>query len=181
MSLFKSQREKRLWIWALVVLAAIYSTLLLSGILTKIFYSQNFSAFIFLLVIALIAMSLITKEIRIPKVNKEIWIWLGIFAVYLMFFIRLTIPERSHLMEYSILAFLVHEALLERKKRGSHSTSPDLAAILIITLLGTLDECLQLYIPVRYFDPVDIFFNTLAGVLAIGASRLLAWGRGQKK
>ncbi len=43
--------------------------------------------------------------------------------------------------------------------------------------LGLLDECLQLFVPSRVFDPWDILFNVLAGALAVGASVALGWAR----
>ncbi|MGI9551363.1 MAG: VanZ family protein, partial [Aurantibacter sp.] len=140
MSLFKSDRERRLWIWALIALIGIYSTLFLSGILTKLLQNQNFSAFVFLLAMALIAVSIFTRIIKIPGTKKEIWVWIGIVAVYSMFFLRLTLLERSHLIEYSVLAILIHEALKERAGHGGRKLSPALLAILITLVLGTLDE-----------------------------------------
>ena len=44
-------------------------------------------------------------------------------------------------------------------------------------LVGVLDECIQLLLPSRVFDPVDMLFNALAAVMAVGASSALHWAR----
>jgi hypothetical protein len=55
----------------------------------------------------------------------EIVIALGIVAVYLMVFTRITIlEERTHLIEYSVLAVFIHEALLERRNQGKRVPLP---------------------------------------------------------
>ena len=50
-------------------------------------------------------------------------------------------------------------------------------ATLATSAVGLLDECLQLAVPSRAFDPWDILFNVLAGALAVGASVALGWAR----
>ncbi len=54
---------------------------------------------------------------------------------------------------------------------------PALLAILATTLFGALDEGIQVLLPSRVFDPVDILFNFLAGVMAIIAMVVLGWAR----
>ena len=90
-----------------------------------------------------------------------------------MFFLRLGIPERTHLIEYSVLGIFIHEALLERNKQDTRLLKTSLLAIVITVLLGVIDESLQLIIPNRVFDPVDILFNSLAAFIAIGYSSFL--------
>jgi len=40
-----------------------------------------------------------------------------------------------------------------------------------------LDEGIQALLPSRVFDPIDILFNALAGLMAVLASVALAWAR----
>ena len=61
--------------------------------------------------------------------------------------------------------------------QGRRVPAPAIVAILATSALGLLDECLQLFVPSRVFDPRDILFNVLAGALAVG--RASRWhGRG---
>ena len=45
------------------------------------------------------------------------------------------------------------------------------------TLVGTVDEYLQVFIPSRVFDPIDILFNFLAAVMTVAALATLSWIR----
>ena len=44
-------------------------------------------------------------------------------------------------------------------------------------LLGVFNECIQILLPDRYFDPVDIAFNGLAAGMAIESTEILNWVR----
>lgn len=103
----------------------------------------------------------------------EMSVLLGIAAVYVMFFFRLGALERSHLIEYSVLAVFLHRALLERSTNKKPSLRPALLAIGLGVLIGLLDEVLQFFLPNRTFDPEDMIFNGFAVVMAITASSLL--------
>jgi VanZ family protein len=89
----------------------------------------------------------------------------------------MAIPERSHLMEYSVLAVFIYEALLERVSRGRHVTLPAVTAILATSLAGILDECIQAVLPNRVVDWRDILFNILAAVAAVAGLAMLRWAR----
>ena len=45
--------------------------------------------------------------------------------------------------------------------------------------MGVLDEAIQLVLPTRVFDPVDIFFNFMASVMAVVSMVLVGWVRGK--
>ncbi len=45
--------------------------------------------------------------------------------------------------------------------------------------MGVLDELIQGVLPGRVFDPRDILFNVLAGLLAVVAIFALRWARGR--
>ena len=107
----------------------------------------------------------------------EVGVALGIGVVYFLVFLRMAIPERSHLMEYSVLAVFIYEALTERASRGRRVPVPALLAIGATSLLGALDECIQLTLPSRVFDLQDILFNVLASVMAVVAMAALSWAR----
>ena len=175
--LFATDRERRLWVWALAVVAAIYSTLGLASLMADVLYSQAVSAVAFLVCMALVGLTILTQGLRTRPGGVEIGIGLGIAVVYLMMFLRLTIPERSHLIEYSVLAVFIYEALAERARHGRRVPAPALLAILATSLIGTIDEVIQLFLPHRHFDWTDMLFNFLASVMAVLSLIVLAWGR----
>jgi VanZ family protein len=85
--------------------------------------------------------------------------------------------ERTHLMEYGVVAVFIYEALMERASQGRRVPKPALLAIAATSLLGVLDECIQALLPSRVFDPIDILFNFLAGLMSVLASVALRWAR----
>ena len=107
MSLFTSQREKRLWLYALIVLIAIIATLVFAGGITSLIVNQNMQVVVFWMAFILIGLSTLIHGLKTKPSKMEIVVWFGIFAVYLLFFLRLGHAERTHLMEYSILAIFI--------------------------------------------------------------------------
>ncbi len=181
MFLFSSRRERRLWIWTALVVAAIYSTLGLARTLTDRLGNDFFSVWLFLLGCVLILLTVITQGLKVRPGGAEIAVALGVAAAYLLILVRMSAPtERSHLVEYGVVAVFIHEALTERAARGRRVPAPALLAIVAASLVGVIDELIQRVIPGRVFDPVDILFNVLAAVMAIGASvalrRARRWG-----
>ncbi len=175
---FSSIRERRLWGWTTAVLIAIFSSLGLAQTAAGFLRAQGLITAAFWLGLILIGTAVLALGIKARPGGVEIGIGLGIIAVYLIALLRMTIPEeRSHLIEYSVLALLIHEALIERSQNGRFVPSPPLLAILITSLLGTLDELIQLLLPNRIFDPRDILFNILAAIMAISGRTLLTWAR----
>lgn len=177
MSFFSSHRERRLWLWALAAVAAIYATLGLASVLAGVLYNQGASAIAFLTFMFLIGVAVLTQGLKVRPAGREIGIALGMVVVYGFMFFRMSMPERSHLIEYTIVAVFIYEALSERASQGRRVPFPALLAILTTTLIGTLDETIQIFLPSRVFDPVDILFNFSAAVLAVTAMVVLRWAR----
>lgn len=178
MPLFTSKREKRLWLYAATTVMAILSTLVLGRPLLGLLGNQNIQAVFFLLGMLLVGATIIGYGLHLRIRKTEAAIWLGLAAVYLMLFLRLGLSERSHLIEYSVLAIFIHLALAERARPKTQVLLTGLIAFATTVTIGAMDESLQLWIPDRVFDPVDIFFNGMAALLAIGGSLLLQWVRG---
>ena len=116
---FTSERERRLWIYTLSLVIAIYSTLGLASKLAAVLYDQGLSAIILLTCMALVGLTILTQGLKVRPGGREIGVGLGITVVYLMVMFRLTIPERSHLIEYGVVAAFIYEALAEPKSQGS--------------------------------------------------------------
>lgn len=178
MSLFTTDRERRLWLWTLAVVVGIYSTLGLARTLADELRNRELLDSLFLVGLLLILGAIVMQALRSRPGGAEVGVWLGVAAVYLMLFARMGIPEeRTHLIEYGVVALLVFEALSERAAQGRHVPAPALVAIAAASGIGVLDELIQGVLPNRVFDPIDIGFNTLAAVLAVTASVALAWAR----
>ena len=94
-----------------------------------------------------------------------------------MVLVRMALEERTHLIEYGVVAVLILEALTERAGHGRRVPLPAVLAILATALIGAVDECIQAFLPTRVFDVQDIVFNTLAAVMAVATSLALGWAR----
>lgn len=172
MPLFTSSKEKRYWFWAILVLAAIYSALLIQP--PSITYNQNVQAVFFVLGLLFVGAAVVMHGLEKNPGKVELSILLGIIAVYVMLFFRLGAPERSHVIEYSVLAVFIHKALSERARHRKVPLGPAFLTLLIGLLIGSLDEGIQLFLPQRVFDAMDIIFNSLAVMLAMGSSLLIS-------
>ena len=174
MSIFTSVREKRLWLYALIVWLAILSTLVMGLPIQELLVDQNTQFILFLSGMILMAAAVITHGLKVRPGKKEVAIWIGLAAVGIMLFFRLGASERSHLIEYGALAICVHRALIERLRHKNQLLIPGLVAFSITFFIGILDEFIQLLLPSRVFDTNDILFNGLAALLAIGGALLLS-------
>ena len=61
---------------------------------------------------------------------------------------RMALEERTHLIEYGVVAVFIHEALTERASHGRRVPLPAALAVLGTALVGTLDEGIQAFLPV---------------------------------
>lgn len=178
---FTSSRERRLWVWALAVVAAIYSTADLARLLADTLRESGlleltthmFSAGMFL-----VGVMILVQGLREGSRGVEVGFALGVAAIAIIGFARgIAAAERSHLIEYTVLALIVHEALLERRDQGRRVPLPALLAIAGTTLAGVVDECIQYFVPSRTFDWFDILGDLVASVVAVGSSASLRWFR----
>ena len=175
---FKSGREKKLWIAVLIVIIGIVLVLFSGRPFAGMLREHGMLANFFWLAIVLVLSTILWYSVKTVPSRSEIGLWIGIIAIYLLMFLRMASPEeRSHLIEYSVLAIFVHEALKERKRSGGKLNRPAWLALGITLFIGLLDESIQLLMPNRVFDWFDIFFNTLAASLAIACSESFAWLR----
>jgi hypothetical protein len=179
MSLFTSDRERRLWTWTVVVLVAIYSTLGPARILVDFLREQNLLRISFALVVLLVVGAIAWQWLKKRPGWPEIGVALGVAFAYLWMFLRIGSPEeRTHLIEYGVVAAVIHQALQERVRNGRRVPAPAALTVAVTALLGTLDECIQAMLPNRVFDVRDIGFNALAGFMVIAARLALAPQKG---
>lgn len=174
---FSSARERRLWIWTLLLVLGIYATLGLASTLAEWLHNHGLITIAFLGCMILVLLTILTQGLKARPNGIEIGVGLGIAVVYFMVFLRLAIPERSHLIEYSVVAVFIYEALTERAGQGRFVPVPALLAIVATSLVGAIDECIQLFLPSRVFDWTDMLFNFLASLMAVVAMVTLQWVR----
>ncbi len=176
-SVFSSDRERRLWRWTLLAVVGIYSTLGIVPVLAEWLHNQGLAAAAFLGSMLLIGLTVVMQGLKAKPGGREIGVALGIAAVYIMLFLRLTLPERSHLIEYSVVAVFLYEALIERARQGRRVPLPPLLAIVVTSIIGTTDECIQMFVPNRFFAWEDVLFNVLASLMAVTGMVTLAWAK----
>lgn len=171
-----------MWGWTLATVVAIYATLGLAGRLATQLPPGLINSLFgvgFLVVLVTIGLS----GWLFGSGRSEAWVRAGVAAVYGMVLVRMGTDgaERTHLFEYGLVALLIHEALVERSRGGRSVPYPPLAAVIAAALLGWLDELLQDVVPGRVYDLRDVAFNAGAAVMAVAASRALAWARSRDK
>ena len=175
MSLFTSTKEKKLWLYALLVWLAILSSLVFAYPIFRFLGSENTQALFFIMSLGIIGTVIILHAFRRKSAQNDIVNILGIVAVLLMLFLRLGLAERTHLIEYSVLTIFIHRALIERYQKKHKGFYIAILALLVSFIIGVFDEFIQVFIPNRVFDIADFLFNGLAAGIAVGASLLWEW------
>lgn len=179
---FASARERRLWAATAAIVVAIYSTLGLARTLAGALRSRGLLDLGFGIAVVLVVAAVVALGLQSRSGGVEIGVAAGIAAAYLLVFVRMGIAEeRTHLIEYGVLAAFLHAALSERSRRGRPVPRPALLAVAAASLLGVVDEAIQAVLPSRVFDPIDIGFNVLASVMAVTAAVALGWARRRRR
>lgn len=84
MALFSSDRERRLWLWTLAVVMAIYSTLGLARPLAGALREHGLlEPFLFVLGILLVGATIVAQGVKARPGGVEIAVALGVTATYL--------------------------------------------------------------------------------------------------
>ncbi len=179
MSLFTSARERALWLWALVTVAIIYSTLGVARVGVEFLRERNLLRVGVAVILLVAAAAVAARLARRRPGAREIAVALGFAAIYTLAVLRLErSEERLHLLEYGLVAGLIYAALEERRRNGRPPAAPAwLVAVVATAALGWLDEGIQAVLPSRVYDLRDVALNAAAGVLAVGAAISLAWAR----
>ena len=76
-SLFTSDRERRLWCWALAVVVAIYSTLGLAGTLAEVLRENNLMRAAFFFLMFLTVAAIVGSGLKTRPGRVEVWVALG--------------------------------------------------------------------------------------------------------
>ena len=170
--LFTSRRERRLWLCALAVVVAIYSTLGLAGSLADVLRERDLlPAAVFVLMLVTVG-AIVGSGLKTRPGRREVWVALGLMAVYGMLLVRMggSMEERTHLFEYGIVSVLIYQALRERSEKGRRVPVPAVLALVATSLLGWIDEGIQAVLPDRSYDNFDVLSNVVAAVIGIAGS-----------
>lgn len=85
--------------------------------------------------------------------------------------------EGTHLVEYGIVAAIIHLAFKERTGNGSGPQRPAMWAFGVSAALGWIDEGIQWLLPSRVYDWIDVGFNLIAVAVAVIGAVALGWAR----
>lgn len=173
--LFSSKRERRLWLWTVAVVVAIYSTLGPATTVAAALRERNLLRVSIGLALVLVLGPVLWRWLRQRPGWREVGAAMGVAFAYWMVWIRVgSWEERTHLIEYGVVAALIHMALLERDDNGRPVSMPAALAVGATAVLGLLDEGIQALLPNRVFDIRDVFFNALAGFMIVAARLAIA-------
>ena len=175
---FLSPREKALWWSVLAVQVGIYSTLPFAGrLIARLrgwFPLELVFLSAFLVLMSAVAWGALSRTGSKAR-RRDLWLVAALTAVAALLFTRTGIPlaERSHLIEYGLVAVLIFHALDARRAAGGIVHLPAALAVGVTASLGLVDEAIQGALPTRVFDPRDLLFNTLAGCMTVGMTVVL--------
>lgn len=173
-----SRRERRLWVMTAVVVLAIYSTLGLARTMAEELRNRELLDAAFVTATIMILLAAVALAWQTRPTTVEIGVALGVVAVYVLVAVRMALPEeRTHLIEYGVVAAFIQQALTERKQSGAPVRSPSVMALILASVIGAIDEFIQLIIPSRVFDPLDVFVNVVSAAMAIVTIEVLSRAR----
>lgn len=180
---FTSERERRLWLWTLVVLAAIYASLGPSQAAAAWLRAHDLLRVALGAAVAGGALVFVWWWLKTRPGWPALGVGFGLSFVFLWALARVGVPpeERTHLIEYAVVAAFIYQALVERRRNGRAVPAPDALTVLGTTVLGWVDEAVQWLLPHRVYDVRDVFFNFLAGVMFVFAALCVALVRRRKK
>ena len=120
---FTSRRERWFWVLASIVVLAIYSTLGLAQVLAdRVAEPRTLDHVMFWGAMVVFATILAAGFVTRPR-PVQIVAAVGVIGVYWLAFARIASPaDRTHLVEYSVVAILIYAALRERtseSRRGA--------------------------------------------------------------
>lgn len=173
----KKIKVNKWWIGVAIVWFTILSTLFVGMPLARFFKDQDIQAAFFLLGMTFVGVTVATYTFKKKAGKWELAIIMGLVALYTMWLLRLGLAERSHLIEYSVLAIFVHRAMMESLQNHLSNLKILVSTFILSFVLGAIDEGFQYFIPQRVFDMEDLVFNAMAILFALLSIQLVKWIR----
>ena len=168
------EKRRRLISWSLLILYVSfifsfipYAVPTLKFLVDKAKLDLNLSMFflgVFILIVSYSYSLMKTTAFRNVKAGLFLSFIVMGYLILFIFFTK-TPMARFHLFEYGVLGCFAYQALsVDLKGENIYG-----AGMIIVILVGTLDEIFQLYFPNRFGDLKDIFINSTSGLLGLGA------------
>ncbi|MBT4612383.1 MAG: VanZ family protein [Gemmatimonadetes bacterium] len=174
------ERRVKAWLWLLGYIGIVYATI---PIFPKLWHGLRIHAgdsvrHLGTIVVVAFVVWAIWRLHRRVSFRSPVPYLLSVLlmAAYTVLLIRFgQFPaERLHLLEYGMMAVLVHRALTA--DRDSRLADHGLALGLTI-LIGFGDETIQWILPQRFFELKDVGLNAVSGILGLALARLVAGER----
>lgn len=102
------------------------------------------------------------KEVRKGSVYIAFFL-ISLACLALLKYMCVTGAERFHLLLYGILSCVVFWALKLDVRKGTAYYY----TVIVVFVLGVIDELIQGFLPMRVFDIKDIFMNWLSGGMGV--------------
>lgn len=165
----------RAWLLVAALYGAVLSTLGIAPDLSRTLTDRGLLDAVFGLAVLVVVVVLVAAGAGRRAGWVGLALTLGTVSVAALLVVRAAIPaaERTHLVEYAVLAVAVLAALEAGEGRRDASWRHLAGAAVITTMLGVIDEGVQAVIPNRVMDPVDMLFNAFAAVGAMAVVGLL--------
>lgn len=172
--MFRNVSERRLWITAAVLQAAILVSLSLGDNVVRFLRGNNLLRLTVGLALAasVITLGVLLKRAAVPP--RTILIGAGLVVFYGLALVRIERPEEKlHLVEYGAVTALVFAAVRTRYLPARRLGLALLVAFLIGSALGWLDEGVQYLLPDRVYEIRDVLLNVQAAGMAAASCWLL--------
>ena len=159
----------RLWIFIILYVVLIYTTLPIARLVLNTLY-ETLGAFNLGLLVNTFLVS-VSSFIAIQMYRRKgltsLVRLLLLGTLLLTIILNLERPEeRLHFLEYGLLGFLFVKAF------NSTSVRTLTFSALLVTLVGSIDELIQGFLPNRVGDLRDVLMNAVGGLLGIWFGRL---------
>jgi hypothetical protein len=163
--------NKRLWLFIAVYVIFIYLTLPIMRPVLNFLYEALGKEALSIGVNGLLALAIVSFSIYVYKSGFRMYPRLAlIFLIMLaggVVAMGLDIPEeRVHFLEYGVLGLLVLKAT------GVGSIRFVLYSVILVSLIGAVEELIQWSLPNRVGDMRDVLMNVFGGSLGIGVGWL---------
>ncbi|WP_456401537.1 VanZ family protein [Persephonella sp.] len=160
--------NKKLLIFILLYILLTYLTLPLGRSLVNFSYTYIGKENLSILMNTTLIFSIALIFYLFRKKLKKLLILLPILLVLGYIFISLDRPEeRMHFLQYAVLGLLFFkffEFTVPLKRIG--------LSIIFVVLVGTIDEVIQWFLPMRVGDIKDVMINAVSGVLGVCIGKL---------
>ena len=156
------------WFWVILCSLAIFSLIPFGNTIQKFISDSLGKSFFIYLIFTLLGIASIGTiyflflKLKIRALKNYIWLLiLAVLYVYFTLKLRKSPVEVTHFLEYGILSILVFKALNHDIKDKTIYFS----TMLIILIIGTLDEIIQWIVPGRIWNFKDVGLNVISGGL----------------